>query len=91
VRQGNLTALAQNPAWAALVQEAERKQAKVERLVVAQVLRGRESLTPEAQAFHKGFIAGMRWFIDQPDAAEGALERFLAHHGLTTEEGADAA
>jgi hypothetical protein len=91
VRQGNLSALAEHPAWAALQTEVGRKLTSIEKLVARQVIYG-ESLSPERQAYLKGFAAGLRWMAVAPTQAEGALERFLAAHGVTRqEEGEDAA
>lgn len=93
VRQSNLTALTEHHSWAALVAEVERRQAYIERAIARQVLRGGEDeyLTPERQAYLRGFAAGMRWFAMAPGTAEAALERFLKSHGITTTEESDAA
>jgi len=90
VRQGNLTALTQHHSWAALTAEVERKLAWIEKTVAREVLRG-EGMSAERQAYLKGFAAGLRWFAAAPDQAEGALERFLQMHGITTMKENDAA
>jgi hypothetical protein len=93
VRQSNLTALTQHHSWAALIAEVEKRQAYIEKTIARSILRGPEDvyLSPEKQAYLRGFAAGMRWFAAAPEQAEGALERFLKTHGITTMEESDAA
>jgi hypothetical protein len=90
VRQSNLTALTQHHSWTALLAEVDRRQRQIERVIAREVLRG-EGMTMERQSYLKGFAAGMRWFAAAPEQAEGALERFLRSHGITTTEESDAA
>lgn len=93
VRQGNLTALTEHHSWAALIAEVERKQRVIEKEIARMVLRTDTGMSLDRQAYLRGFAAGMRWFAAAPEQAEGALERFLKSHGITTteEEGANAA
>jgi hypothetical protein len=90
VRQSNLTALTQHHSWTALIEEVEKRQRQIEKTIAREVLRG-EGMSLERQAYLRGFAAGMRWFAAAPEQAEGALERFLQMHGITTTEESDAA
>jgi hypothetical protein len=94
VRQANLTALSQHPAWDTLKAEMEVKRSQIERRFVARSLYGGETrgvLEPEAVGYLRGFLAGMTYFLAVPEHAEGSLERFFKRHGITLneEEGTD--
>jgi hypothetical protein len=85
VRQGNLTALANHPSWPTLEAEVQRKKQLVEKRVLSMTL-GSGRFSEAEIAFHRGFIAGMRWFTDAPAAAEQSLEDYLRKQGMVREE-----
>jgi hypothetical protein len=84
VRQGELSALAQHPSWPVLAEEVNRKQARIERVLVAKAL-SKDGLDDDDGAYLRGFIHGMRWFASVPEQAEDALENFLKRQGISTE------
>ena len=91
VRHGNLNALTEHHSWAVLLEEIGKREAKIERSIVRQVLHSKEGLGLEDQAYLKGYVEGLRAFAIAPDQAEARLERFLRLHGVTIEEESDAA
>ena len=83
-RQGSLSALAQHPSWPDLRDEIDRKQARIERVLVANAL-GAKPLDQRQVDYLRGFIHGMRWFAAVPEQAEGALEAYLKKQGISVE------
>ena len=76
VRQGELTALAQHPAWPVLEAVlAERRQA-FEREVMALMVGG-SGISLERQAFIRGFLKGTEYVLAIPTNAEARLEAVL--------------
>jgi len=91
VRQGNLNALTEHHSWAMLAEAVERRVDETERAILRQVLRSKEGLSLEDQAYLKGFVEGIRAFVRTPNEAEARLGHFLKLHGITTEEEEDVA
>jgi hypothetical protein len=74
--QGDLTALAQHPAWPTFEAEVEKQIVKIQRIVLARTL-GTGNFTESEIAFWRGLVKGMRWLTVAPSTAERELERYL--------------
>lgn len=87
LRQGDLTTLYQHPSWPTLEAEVDRKEKLIINTLTALALGTRTGITVEQQAYMRGFIHGMRWFVAVPASAERSLERFLREQGVQVPQG----
>jgi hypothetical protein len=83
--QANLTALTKHPSWPELEAEVARKEARLEKMVLAKVLGGNGIYDQREIDYMRGFVNGMKWFAAVPSNAEHSLERFLEGQGVKTE------
>ena len=82
VTQGNLTALFQHPSWSTIVAEVERKERFIEKQLVALALHNPNGVPLEQQAYMRGLLDGMHWFLAVPANAERSLEKYLRAQGV---------
>lgn len=85
-RKAALTSLASHPSWPELEAEVARKEARIEKLVLAKTLGGLGAVDEREILYLRGFVHGMKWFARVPPSAENALESFLREQGLRVEE-----
>lgn len=83
-RGGALAALAQHPSWGELEAEVGRKEERLRKVLLAQVL-GNAPVSQRNIDYVRGFIGGMNWLIAQPSSAENTLEAYLREQGVEME------
>ena len=76
VRQGELLALYQHPAWPVLEAVLDTRRQAFEREVLT-VMLGGEGMSLERQAFIRGFFKGMAYVLSIPSNAETRLATIL--------------
>lgn len=76
VRQGELSALAQHPAWPVLEAVLDTRRAAFERELMVTMLGG-SGMSLERQAFIRGFFKGMGYVLAIPTNAEQRLVEVL--------------
>jgi len=77
VTQGDLTSLANHPAWPVFEAVIQEKQGTIERHVLSLTLTGRDEINTHAIEYWRGFLQGMNWLAAVPAGAEQRLERLL--------------
>jgi hypothetical protein len=84
-RQATLTALSKHASWAELEAEVDRKEQRLQKLVLAKVLGGSGEFNQREIDYLRGFVQGMKWLVAVPVTAESSLERFLQAQGVKLE------
>jgi hypothetical protein len=78
VARGDLAALTQHPGWERLRQIADFKEQAIRKEIAGKVLRtGELPLSEAQQAYYRGLVEGIHYFVKQPEAAERELEQYL--------------
>jgi hypothetical protein len=77
VQNSDLAVLEQHPSWAALKNVVAEKQDKFEYELVRALLHSKGMVDQRRLDYLRGFVEGMRWFLEQPGLAEKKLERQL--------------
>lgn len=75
LRRGELTALAQHPSWDVLRAVLSEKAERVKNSIAVRAIGA--GISPEAQAYERGFLAGMAYAVVVPMNAERRLEELL--------------
>lgn len=78
VTRADLSALTQHPGWPRLARIVDLKEMALRDEVAGKVFRkGQPPMTDAEQAYYRGLLEGIRWFVRQPEAAARDLEKFL--------------